>query len=89
MDVFRLLRSALGFRLPVGLACLLGVCLLAGCIVRLESWLTSAPAATPAPWPGVGDPAPDFLLKDLEGRPFHLRDWLGRTPLVIEFGSFT
>jgi hypothetical protein len=89
MVFFRRLRSTLGFRPTIALGCLLGVFLLAGCIVSLESWLTSAPAATPPPLPGVGDPALDFLLKDPEGRPFHLGDWVGRTPLVIEFGSFT
>jgi hypothetical protein len=39
--------------------------------------------------PEVGDPAPDFVLRDPEGRPYHLRDHIGRLPIVLEFGSFT
>ncbi len=39
--------------------------------------------------PAVGEPAPVFVLKDLDGKDCRLSDRLGRTPLVIEFGSAT
>jgi hypothetical protein len=39
--------------------------------------------------PHVGDAAPDFTLKDLDGRPFRLRDVVGRRPLVLEFVCIT
>jgi hypothetical protein len=38
----------------------------------------------------VGDPAPDVRLLALDGQStFHLRDRLGRPPLVLSFGSYT
>jgi hypothetical protein len=52
-------------------------------------------ARSPAP-PGLtppaerqGDPAPDFALKDLKGQEYHLRDHVGTSLIVIQFGSFT
>ena len=39
--------------------------------------------------PPLGAPAPDFFLYDLEGTEFHLKDILGKKPIVIEFGSYT
>jgi cytochrome oxidase Cu insertion factor (SCO1/SenC/PrrC family) len=37
----------------------------------------------------VGDPAPDFTLRDLEGKPFHLTEETAKRPIVVEVGSFT
>ena len=37
----------------------------------------------------VGKPAPDFLLRNLEGKPIHLRELAAQMPVVIEFGSMT
>jgi thiol-disulfide isomerase/thioredoxin len=37
----------------------------------------------------VGERAPDFVLKDVQGREFRLSDRTGQTPVVIEFGSYT
>ena len=37
----------------------------------------------------AGEPAPDFVLRDVDGAEFHLRDWVGKRPVVIEFGSYT
>ncbi len=42
--------------------------------------------------PGGPDPggmAPDFDLPTIEGRRFRLREWRGRKPVFIEFGSIT
>ena len=39
--------------------------------------------------PAVGEPAPDFTLRDADGEEFHLHDHLGSQFIVIEFGSFT
>jgi hypothetical protein len=33
--------------------------------------------------------APDFLLKDLKGKQYHLHDHVGEALIVIQFGSFT
>ncbi len=38
--------------------------------------------------PRPGDPAPDFELEDLDGRPVRLGSLRGR-PVVLEFGSYT
>jgi hypothetical protein len=37
----------------------------------------------------VGDMAPDFVVKDLEGRDVRLSDFRGRKHVVFEFGSIT
>jgi len=38
----------------------------------------------------VGDQAPDALLLSLDGRAtVHLKDWVGKRPLVLIFGSYT
>jgi peroxiredoxin len=39
--------------------------------------------------PALGEPAPDFTLRDVDGAPFTLSRESGKRPLVIEFGSFT
>ena len=39
--------------------------------------------------PGLGDPAPDFILGDLDGKRVRLNDLLRKTPIVIEFCSYT
>jgi len=40
--------------------------------------------------PKVGDLAPDFELRDVQGKnPLRLSSCQGKTPLVIIFGSFT
>ena len=37
----------------------------------------------------VGDDAPDFTLRDLEGKSFHLAEEAAKRPIVVEVGSFT
>lgn len=39
--------------------------------------------------PKVGDPAPAFELRDLDGATVRLSDATARGPVVIVFGSFT
>ena len=39
--------------------------------------------------PVVGEIAPDFALKDVDGREFCLSERAGKTPVVLEFGSYT
>jgi thiol-disulfide isomerase/thioredoxin len=48
-----------------------------------EAWQYSPPKFK------VGEVAPDFLLTDLEGKTFELCQEADKTPLVLEFGSFT
>jgi hypothetical protein len=45
--------------------------------------------APPVPPLRVGETAPDFTLRDPEGRPVRLNDYRGRMPVVIEFGSLS
>jgi hypothetical protein len=46
-------------------------------------------AAPPVSPPRVGEVAPDFTLRDLDGKAVRLSDYRGRLPVVIEFGSIT
>jgi hypothetical protein len=39
--------------------------------------------------PALGEMAPGFVLRDLEGKEASLKDWLGKRPIVIELGSYT
>jgi hypothetical protein len=39
--------------------------------------------------PHVGDPAPDFALRDLDGATVRLSDATARGPVVLVFGSFS
>ena len=39
--------------------------------------------------PALGDKALDFVLSDLDGQEVRLADYLGKRPIVIEFGSYT
>jgi hypothetical protein len=48
-----------------------------------------AVARVPDPPPEIGQPAPDFTLRDLDGKEVRLSDWRGRMPVVIEFANYT
>ena len=39
--------------------------------------------------PHVGEPAPDFALRDLDGASVRLSDRAARGPVVLVFGSFS
>ena len=40
--------------------------------------------------PNIGDKAPDFELRDIQGEnPIRLSDFQGQMPVVLIFGSFT
>lgn len=40
--------------------------------------------------PKVGDPAPDFELRDINGEsPIRLSSFQGKKPVILIFGSFT
>ena len=40
--------------------------------------------------PKVGDIAPDFELRDVNGNnPFHLSKYIGKKPIALIFGSYT
>jgi len=43
----------------------------------------------PKPTPAPGEIAPDFALKDLDGKEVRLASLLAKGPVVVEFGSFT
>jgi hypothetical protein len=68
---------------------LLAVYLLVVSMVRLQATAAREPSGSSPKWPTVGDPAPDFVLKDTEGRAFHLQSQAGKAPLVLQLGSFT
>jgi cytochrome oxidase Cu insertion factor (SCO1/SenC/PrrC family) len=69
----------------------MGMLLLAGAALaqppaenrRAERWRTY-----PTERPAQGQLAPDFSLKDLDGKELHLSELFGK-PIVIEFGSYT
>lgn len=48
---------------------------------RMNQFLTAKP--------GLGDTAPGFTLKNLEGKEVALASFKGKVPVVIEFGSYT
>jgi hypothetical protein len=69
---------------------------LVGCAAQIHGPQSAAgPGQGPgeaAPPPAslrVGEMAPDFTLRDLEGRQVRLSDYRGRMPVVIEFGSLS
>jgi hypothetical protein len=39
--------------------------------------------------PALGEAAPDFVLRDLEGKELRIKDVVGKQPIVIEFGSYS
>jgi hypothetical protein len=39
--------------------------------------------------PALGEAAPDFVLRDLEGKELRLKNLVGKQPIVIEFGSYS
>lgn len=39
--------------------------------------------------PAVGEPAPNFTLRDLDGRPVELAELIGERPIVLQLGSHT
>ena len=39
--------------------------------------------------PALGEAAPDFVLRDLDGNELSLKDLVGKQPIVIEFGSYS
>ena len=64
--------------------------------VMLACGHASAPAPAPDPWedfarvaPTVGEVAPDFALRDLDGATVRLSDATARGPVVLVFGSFS
>jgi cytochrome oxidase Cu insertion factor (SCO1/SenC/PrrC family) len=63
-------------------------------VVTASAWAQRPGGATPFDQypknkPALGEAAPDFVLKDLDGKEFRLQDVLGKKPIVIEFGSYT
>ncbi len=58
---------------------------------RAQGGAASAPRFTQYPQarPALGEAAPNFLLKDLAGKEVRLIDFVGKLPVVIEFGSYT
>jgi cytochrome oxidase Cu insertion factor (SCO1/SenC/PrrC family) len=72
------------------LAVLVGVWV---CAVALLGFCIPAEPARPDPFrlaaPALGEPAPDFTLRDVEGRPFRLSGMGWPGSVVLEFGSFT
>ncbi len=39
--------------------------------------------------PALGELAPDFVLRDLDGKEVRLKNLVGKRPIVIEFGSYS
>ena len=75
--------------------------LFGGDMYLLQIWqaVPSAASADPVSGPGEavppavplrpGDMAPDFALRDLDGKQVRLSDYRGHMPVVIEFGSIS
>jgi peroxiredoxin len=42
-------------------------------------------SVSPSPDPSAATPAPDFSASELAGKPFHLRDHLGKEVIVLDF----
>ncbi len=72
-----------------GAVCFLVLFLAAAGVVAVQALTKPPPVEEADLKPAVGEPAPDFVLKDLDGKECRLADWLGKTPLVLEFGSAT
>lgn len=53
-------------------------------LAPLAALLLAAAVARAAP-PGVGDEAPDFTLADQNGKAVRLRDFRGRSNVVVAF----
>jgi hypothetical protein len=79
-------RRGLLFKAGVVAAGCLGLWLLTVLVSALAG--RSDPPPPPLHIP-LGDPAPEFVLKDLDGQEFRSRDLLHVRPLVLEFGNFT
>jgi hypothetical protein len=76
-----------GRLLPLALACCFLLAALAAGWVYLER--DSQPDDFARLKPAVGDPTPDFTLRDAEGVTFHLAAAAARRPVILEFGSAT
>ncbi len=63
----------------IGIALLLGCCLLAA---KAQTQKESAP---PAPKVKIGDVAPDFTLVDGNGQPHSLHDYKGKKSVALAF----
>lgn len=69
--------------------CLLGVALAAAGMFGVQDWLRPPYGDYGRLKPDVGEAAPDFALKDINGEEFRLRSRANRLPVVVEFGSTT
>jgi hypothetical protein len=84
----RALRPAL-LTLLASALCGVAVWLLAVGIGTGLAWHRDRQLTQPPEETNLGQPAPDFTLKDPAGRPFRLRDRVGQMPVVLELSSFT
>ncbi len=55
---------------------------------QLRADTKTQPSATPAPKIEVGDTAPDFTLKDQNGKDVSLKDFRGKKSVVLAFYVF-
>jgi peroxiredoxin len=74
--------------LLIATGCGLAVFVLAVTVTALEPLFRTVPRSRGVTLQ-VGDPAPDFTLRDTEGREFHLAAELGKGPVVLVFGSLS
>jgi hypothetical protein len=85
---FQLIRRiVLTLALSLGALVLLGGAAVVWVVVERQ-W-PALPPGFDRQVPAVGDLAPDFTLRDIDGHEFRLADHLGRVPIVLEFGSVT
>ena len=87
----RLLKPArlVGIILAISLSCILGIFLLAFAITKVEPAFKTIPPGFDGTAPIVGDLAPEFTLRDIDGKEYRFAEHLGKRPIVIEFGSFS
>jgi thiol-disulfide isomerase/thioredoxin len=69
--------------------CFVALFLAAAAVFAVQEWMRPPAVDYDHLKPAVGEPAPDFVLKGLDGEDYRLSDHLGKAPAVLEFGSAT
>jgi hypothetical protein len=89
LSPWRKLRRTLLLGALVSSICLVGVFLIAAACAKIKFWWADQALDRELRKRAVGALAPNFVLKDLAGQEFHLRDHASRQLVVLEFGSAT
>ena len=57
-------------------------------IILISSFLILPPVALPLDAPNIGDAAPTFILKNLNGENTYLRDYCGKLRSCFQYSGF-